>query len=477
MHWKAGTVRVSKLLDYRRIITENGSFGKVFATMEGMRRFWFLGMCVAGIANAQADYPQAIWNPAAVGNQTNSSRPTSFPIQYIIIHITEGSYSGAMSWFQNEASNVSAHFVIRSSNGQVYQMVKLEDIAWHSGSTLHNNSGVGIEHEAISTISGSNPNPLAWFTDTMYQSSATLTRWLTTQYSIPRTRTYILGHREVRNTSCPSDYWDWTKYMSLVTQGAQYQSTTIPTFMLPGQTFNVNVQFLNNSDFAWTTAAGNNQVSLRTADPAGRVSPFFVSTDWISSSNPGFADADTPINGTGTFTFQFKAPTTPGTYTETFQLNRSSTGAFGPLVSFQVGVGRIDKVLDNRDPGFSVGGTWTTASSATDKYSSDYRYVTAAQKSLDFAEWYLDPPQSGTYEAYAWWPQGTNRTTAAKYQLISRRDTITRVMNQQVNGGQWNYLGRISIAPGSGKIRVLGQSTGTGAVVMADAVRIVGPLK
>lgn len=459
------------------IITKIGSFGRDFATMLNMKRFWFLGMLACGIANAQADYPQAIWNPAAVGNQTNSSRPTSYPIQYVIIHITEGSYTGAMSWFQNESSNVSAHFVLRSSNGQVYQMVKLEDIAWHSGSTLHNNSGVGIEHEAISTISASNPNPLAWFTDNMYQSSATLTRWLTTQYNIPRTRTYILGHREVRNTSCPSDYWDWTKYMSLVTQGAQYQSTTIPIYMTPGQTATVNVRYLNSSDFTWTTAAGSNQVTLRTAEPAGRVSPFFVPTDWVSNSNIGAPDADTANSATGTFTFQIKAPTSPGTYTETLQLNRSSTGAFGPLVAFQIGVGKIDKILDNKDSSFSVGGSWSTGTSATDRFSTDYRFATAATKSTDFAEWYLDPPREGTYEAYAWWPAGTNRTTAAKYQLISRRDTITRVVNQQINGGQWNYLGRISILPGGGRIRVLGQSNGTGAVVMADAVRIVGPLK
>ena len=43
----------------------------------------------AALAGAQADYPGATWNPADATNQTTSNRPITYPLQYIIIHVTE----------------------------------------------------------------------------------------------------------------------------------------------------------------------------------------------------------------------------------------------------------------------------------------------------------------------------------------------------------------------------------------------------
>ena len=40
-------------------------------------------------------------------------------IRYIVIHDTEGSYQGAISWFQNPNSGVSAHYVLRSRDGEL----------------------------------------------------------------------------------------------------------------------------------------------------------------------------------------------------------------------------------------------------------------------------------------------------------------------------------------------------------------------
>lgn len=164
--------------------------------------------------NATPDYPGARWVPAHSSNYTAANRESDYDIRYVIIHTTQGSYAGAISWFQNPSSNVSAHYVIRSSDGQITQMVQNKDIAWHAGNWTYNTQSIGIEHEGYV----SNPS---WYTDAMYRSSAALTRWLCDRYGIPKTRTYIKAHSEVPGATHtdPGPHWDWNYYMSLVTGG------------------------------------------------------------------------------------------------------------------------------------------------------------------------------------------------------------------------------------------------------------------
>lgn len=165
---------------------------------------------------ATPDYPGARWVAAHSSNYTAANRPQDGnKIEYVIIHTTQGSYAGAISWFQNPASNVSAHYVIRSSDGQITQMVQHKDIAWHAGNWEYNKRSIGIEHEGY-------VNDPAWYTDTMYRSSAALTRWICDTHGIPKTRTRILGHSEVPGAthSDPGRHWDWNYYMSLVNQSS-----------------------------------------------------------------------------------------------------------------------------------------------------------------------------------------------------------------------------------------------------------------
>ena len=93
-----------------------------------------------------SDYPYAIWKPAP---DCNFSQRTD-PVSGVVIHYTEGSYAGCISWFQNCDASVSAHYVIRSSDGQVTQMVREADKAWHARSA--NAYTIGIEHEAYGNI-------------------------------------------------------------------------------------------------------------------------------------------------------------------------------------------------------------------------------------------------------------------------------------------------------------------------------------
>lgn len=162
------------------------------------------------------------WNNTADANDYGNYDPADRPddgnkIRYIVIHDTEGSYDGTVQWFQNPYSYTSAHYVIRSSDGEITQMVRNKDVAWHAGNWPVNTESIGIEHEAVA-VEGA-----TWYTDAMYRASATLVRYLAHRYGIPLDRAHILGHDDVANGNRyrnshwdPGPFWDWNRYMELL---------------------------------------------------------------------------------------------------------------------------------------------------------------------------------------------------------------------------------------------------------------------
>lgn len=160
---------------------------------------------------AAAAYPPTHWIPASTSNYRVSSRPTSYPIDFIVIHVTQETFPDAMKIFQDPAKQVSAHYMVASADGYIGQFVREKDVAWHAGSKDYNNRSIGIEHE------GWVDQP-QWFTDEMYASSAALTAAVCDRYGIPRTRAHIIGHVEVPGTdhTDPGPLWDWDRYMDLV---------------------------------------------------------------------------------------------------------------------------------------------------------------------------------------------------------------------------------------------------------------------
>src|ERR1035437_4369184 len=80
-----------------------------------------------GVVPLGTDYPGAIWNAAASCDYTVGRTAA---VSAVVIHDTEGSYATTISWFQNCSSSVSAHYVLRSSDGQITQMVLEANKAW-----------------------------------------------------------------------------------------------------------------------------------------------------------------------------------------------------------------------------------------------------------------------------------------------------------------------------------------------------------
>ncbi len=156
-----------------------------------------------------ADYPGAIWNAASTSNYRVGRTAA---ISTIVIHVTQGSYAGTISWFKNPSAQVSAHYVVRSSDGQITQMVAEKDTAWHARDA--NPYSVGIEHEGF-------VDQPSWFTDAMYRASATLTRNIADRRGIPKDRAHIKGHSEMpgNDHTDPGPNWNWNYYIQLVNGG------------------------------------------------------------------------------------------------------------------------------------------------------------------------------------------------------------------------------------------------------------------
>jgi hypothetical protein len=159
--------------------------------------------------------------PACSSNYSDYSRGRG-DITKVVIHTMEGTYAGSISWFQNCSASVSAHYNIRSSDGEITQMVQEEDVAWHAGHWETNKASIGIEHEGYVS------QPSTWYTDAMYRESAALVRDICDRYGIPKDRAHIIGHNEVPGCSSggggsgchtdPGSGWDWDYYISLVNE-------------------------------------------------------------------------------------------------------------------------------------------------------------------------------------------------------------------------------------------------------------------
>ncbi|GAC1400963.1 MAG: N-acetylmuramoyl-L-alanine amidase [Chloroflexota bacterium] len=159
-------------------------------------------------------------DPTSYGNYDIGQRPKDgLSIRYIVIHDTEGSYDSAVGAFQNSLGYTSAHYVIRSTDGQITQMVRGKDIAWHAGNYYFNEHAIGVEHEGIA-VDGP-----TWYSEPMYRASARLVRYLAIRYHVPLDRAHIVGHDDIPGPTPqvqsaqhwdPGPYWDWSHYMDLL---------------------------------------------------------------------------------------------------------------------------------------------------------------------------------------------------------------------------------------------------------------------
>jgi hypothetical protein len=135
-------------------------------------------------------------------------RVSSYGVDMIVVHVTEGDIASVKSWFNNPAAQASAHYCV-TRDGTIVRFVDEDDTAWHAGRVLTptaelvkqrlpanpNGYSIGIEHE------GTGREEL---TDAQRASSIWLIRDIAHRRGIPLTRDHVVGHHEIfAAKTCP----------------------------------------------------------------------------------------------------------------------------------------------------------------------------------------------------------------------------------------------------------------------------------
>ncbi len=311
------------------------------------------------------DYPSALYTPAA---SCNYSGRGGTAISAVAIHDVEGTYAGCISWFQNCSASVSAHYVLRSSDGQVTQMVLESNKAWHIGS--ENPYTIGLEHEGYNNVS-------TWYTNAMYNSSAALVKDICTDNSINPLRCYygpgcsgsstqclqgactkIKGHQMFPNQTHndPGPYWNWDKYYKLI-----------------NNTFTTTTYTSTSGNFYDTGGAGGNysnderKVYLFTSPGATNITLNFTAFNTENGFDHLFirdgGSVNSPLIG------KYSGTVSPGPVTSTndsLQVEFRSdcaTVSSGWAASYTTNVSTTTSTVDVISPNTSVStpGAWKTA--------------------------------------------------------------------------------------------------------------------
>lgn len=432
------------------------------------------------------DQPGAVWAPANAANFQPANRPADRPVDIVVIHDIEGSAEGAVRWFQNPRSQVSAHYVVGGPDGRtVWQQVKERDIGWHAGNRDINSRSVGIEHEGFAYRPG-------FYSTALYEASARLVRDITNRHNIPRDRAHIIGHFEVPSARIPGNfggssghtdpgpYWDWDYYMTLVRNDALLRTggSSAPLLLHPGEQKELSLVLANTGDDPWPRPGGERSRESpiylgATSASETALSPFY-NAKWVS---PRFAsaalNAEPVAPGTeGQFNITLQAPRTLGPVTETFRVFKVPVAPhrpvpFGPLVPVTVIVSPWEIVQAASGEGFSAAG-WTAKGTA---------YWRKAAPGAPAAEWKGALPIDGEWEvAVRVPPGGSGRSPKVVYEVQMADGPKSVTLEGSKIGGTWQRLGRFVFtgAKPIAVIRLLPAASAPG-VVVAGEVRFMGP--
>ncbi len=217
-------------------------------------------MKTSAVVGGGADYPGATWDPSP-----NFDTRPGVPVVFVIIHDTEGPFDASVSWLKNPSAQASAHYVIRSNDGYIDQLVHDADEAW--AVRCWNPITLNIEHEGYVADS-------SYFTETMYEASAHLTEYLCRKFNIPEDSIHVFGHNAwtypwfnlipfgnyvsyvgagyatCNNHTDPGKYWKWHHYFDLIhsydttkpyiaSARPAGETADIPAYATPTITFNV----------------------------------------------------------------------------------------------------------------------------------------------------------------------------------------------------------------------------------------------
>ncbi|KOG61350.1 amidase [Streptomyces antibioticus] len=185
---------------------------------------------LAASATADTECPPAVactFVPGSAAGVQVSKRPANgIRIDTIVIHDLETTYDAGVKGLSSQTNSAATHYVMRSSDGAVTQMVPTKDIAFHAGNYSMNLHSIGIEHEGYAAQGAT------WYTEAQYEATADLVTYLAARFGIPLDRQHVIGHDNVDSPDDahaagmhwdPGNGWDWDHFMTLL--GRPYSGT------------------------------------------------------------------------------------------------------------------------------------------------------------------------------------------------------------------------------------------------------------
>ncbi len=208
--------------------------------------------------------------------------------------------------------------------------------------------------------------------------------------------------------------------------------------MAPGEVKTVTVTFQNTSDFTWKND-GAGYVSLYTYGPKYRASQFDPGT-WLSPSQvKRISEASVTKKGTATVSFPLRAPSTTGTYSETFRL-ASETYAW-----FEGGEFTLTITVKGTAASTTASSTTTTTASAPSTARAELTMLSAnkvkavAGRSLTLTAGFKNTGTT-TWTSYGLRAPDMSIASAGSFKHKSWNGDVLALANGKVKSGETAYV-------------------------------------
>jgi N-acetyl-anhydromuramyl-L-alanine amidase AmpD len=173
------------------------------------------------IAATNTDYSGAIFRSSPNYNSRNGSAVT-----LVVIHSCEGGYSGCWGYLRTSAAQASAHYVVKENGGEITQLVREANRAWHvaasyncayAGNAQCNKNGVSVNNFSVGIEHAGYASQASWSSG-IIESSAKLTCDITKRHGVVRDRNHIVSHGQLQpyNRTDPGPNWPWSHYIDRV---------------------------------------------------------------------------------------------------------------------------------------------------------------------------------------------------------------------------------------------------------------------
>ncbi len=170
---------------------------------------------------AATDYPGAIFR-----SSPNYNSRGSYGVSLVVIHSCEGSYAGCWGYLRSSAAQASAHYVVKEDGGEITQLVREANRAWHvaadydcsrAGNQQCSKNGVGTNSFSVGIEHAGYASQSSW-SNGIIETSAKLTCDITRDHSVPRDRNHIVSHGQLQpwNRTDPGPNWPWSHYIDRV---------------------------------------------------------------------------------------------------------------------------------------------------------------------------------------------------------------------------------------------------------------------